>query len=76
MNGFLYQQAQFSTVYLGFVLFLYGIDRSLISKLQLDKNLKRIRILIWGAFILTVAASSVYLFNPSTYTITHVGSQE
>ncbi|MDA4130832.1 MAG: hypothetical protein OK457_08685 [Thaumarchaeota archaeon] len=76
IDGFLDLQAQFSAAYLGFVLLLYGIDRSLVSNLQLGKNRKHFRILMWCAFILTVAVSSVFLFNPTTYTVTHVGSQE
>ncbi|HXQ92974.1 MAG TPA: hypothetical protein VN739_08200 [Nitrososphaerales archaeon] len=76
IGGYLYQQAQFSTAYLGFVFFLHGIDQGLFSSLQDNEIRRRIRITVWGAFILTVVISSIFLFNPTTYTVTQVGSQE
>ena len=78
IGGFLYQQAQFSIAYIAFAIVLFGIDTTLLSNLQLDskRTLNGLRILVWSMFFLAIGISSFYLFNPSTYTITHSGSIE
>jgi hypothetical protein len=75
-NGFLYQQLQFSTAYAGFAIFLFGLDSGLLSNQFTGINLKRVRIFVWGSYFLAVAVSSLFLFNPATYKVTIIGSQE
>jgi hypothetical protein len=76
LNGFLYQQLQFSTAYAGFAIFLFGLDSGLLSNQFTGINLKRVRIFVWCSYFLTIAVSSLYLFNPATYKVTIIGSQE
>jgi hypothetical protein len=76
INGFLYQQLQFSTAYVGFAVFIFGVDRVLLSNQFTGSTLRRSRILMYGSYFLSVAFSSLFLFNPATYKVTIVGSQE
>jgi hypothetical protein len=79
INGLFYQQSHFLIFYGGFALIFYGLTRMLLGAtvslfLEKKKQLRqRFLILLWSSFVSTVIVSSVYLLNPSTYTIIYSG---
>ena len=75
INGFLYQQLQFSIAYVGFAMFLFGLDRGLLSTRFTGVNLKQSRIFIYVSYFFTVAIASIFLFDDATYRVSVVGSQ-
>src|SRR5579872_1962514 len=75
INGFLYQQVQFSVAYTAFTLVLYGLDKILFSQLVGGDQLRRARLFAWGTYIFSIGGASLFLFNPATYRVTIVGSQ-
>ena len=75
IGSFLYEQAQFSVAYLAFGLVLYGLDKGLLSRLFSGDKLKRARVISWSAYALSIAGSSLFLFNPASYKVTVIGSQ-
>jgi hypothetical protein len=76
LGGFLYQQLQFSIAYIGLGIVLYGIDITLLSKMQIGVKHSWLRIFVLSIFFLALAFSSSHLFNPSTYAVTYSGSVE
>src|ERR1700730_687574 len=64
IGSFLYEQARFSVAYLAFGLFLYGWEKGLLSRMFSGDKLKRARIISWSAYALSIAGSSLFLFNP------------
>lgn len=81
LGGILYQQAQFSVVYVGIALMLYGVERSVTTAETSDPQSKRprernLRAAIWIAFAVSVVVALIYLFNPSTYTVNVSGGTQ
>ena len=77
-GGLFYQRATFTASYVGMGIVLYGTHSITISR---PKSLffptltaRQIEILLWGAFLLSVAFSSISLFNSASYLITKSGS--
>jgi hypothetical protein len=82
LGGILYQQAQFSVAYVGIALMLYGVERAVTTAETSDPQPNRanrerkLRAAIWIAFAVSVVVAFVYLFNPSTYTVTESGGTQ
>jgi len=80
IGGFLYQQAQFSVVYVGTAMMLYGVDRTVIP--MADTGLRSLRAnratmsraALWTTFGVSVFIACGYLFSPSTYSVTVSGA--
>lgn len=71
LGGILYLQLEFIAVFTACTALAYSVDRIALGRRRLAT-----RIAFWISFASSVGIASVFLFDPSTYTITFSGGHE